>query len=721
MKLPRICAVLLLTFITCASADEPLSLGLNRELFVDDYLIEKLDGAEKQLHRPIPREIAIVHDAPNEGNTSYYHTVFRDGDLYRMYYRGAHHGARGSHPEASGHQVVCYAESRDGKTWSKPNLGLHEFAGSKDNNIVWTGIGHHNFAPFLDKNPDCPPESRYKAIGHGKGGLYVFQSADAIHWSLIKNEPVITRGAFDSQNLAFYDTERGRYVDFHRGFDKGVRAIMTCTSDDFINWTEPEWVSYDDDLDQHLYTNQTTAYPRAPHIFLSFPKRFLPKRNLTQHPGSGASDILLMSSRDGKKFHRWSEAFLRPGPQRERWVNRNNFVAWGIVETASHRQGVADELSFYSMEGYYSGDDCRMRRYTLRPDGFVSVRAPLSGGGLLTKAFTFDLPDVNAPRTFIDDQQLPVRAESENPIRGVGSLTFDSSAILKLGGTKNLGKQATLAVALRNVPAGHRRLFSSYDGGSTEPCELYFDINPSGPISKKDKYAIRFSYNGTLVGVPFEAIGDWSNAKDADAVHHIAATWNDGLITIYFDGKKFAEGGQPQAGDLLSRIGDLHFGEDHNGTSQVNEPFLGTIDDLTVLHRTLSAEEIAELAKTASPSGAGLHLTFDDPDSPLSDSLSSDGAQVVAGPVANQPADVSLLVNFSTSAAGSVRCEIQDAKTGKAIPGFSLNDCDELFGDSLDRPLTWNSSSELKTLVGKPIRLRFELKDADLFALRFGR
>ncbi len=720
MKLSQFGAAVLLAFIPYASADEPLDLGLRRELFIDGYLIEKLDGAEQRLHQPVPREVAIVHDAPCEGNTSYYHTVFRDGEIYRMYYRGSQHGARSSYPDATGHQVVCYAESKDGKVWTKPNLGLHEFTGAKDNNIIWTGIGHHNFAPFLDKNPDCPPTAKYKAIGRGPGGLYVFQSADAIHWSLIKDKPVITKGAFDSQNLAFYDTVRNRYVDFHRGFEKGRRAIMTCTSDDFVIWSEPQFVNYDDDLDPHLYTNQTTAYPRAPHIFLSFPKRFLPTRNLTQHPGPGASDILLMSSRDGENFHRWNESFVSPGPQRERWVNRNNFVAWGIVETANDIAGLADEFSFYSMEGYYSGDDCRMRRYTLRPDGFVSLRAPLRGGELLTKALTFDLPDLDAPRTVVEDRPLPIHAESEKSIRGAGSLTFVSTAILTLGGTKNLGKQATLAVALRNVPAGHRRLFSTYDGGKTTPDELYFDINAAGPISKGDGYAIRFNYNGTLVGATFDDIRDWSNATDADATHHLATTWNDGLIAIYFDGRKVAEGGKAGAGDLVFRMGNLHFGEDYVGTSLSNEPFLGTIDDLSVLRRALSADEIAALAKSGKAEGAGIHLTFDDADDSLTDQLTDDGAQLVAGPVANQPAEVSLLLNFATSAAGSLRCEIQD-ENGKPIPGFTLADSDELFGDSLDRAMTWNSSSELKTLAGKPVRLRLELKDADLYALRFGR
>ena len=719
----RFCFFFLILFtgsLIGAAAEDPLHLGLRRELFVDDYLIGSLEGAQLQLHHPTPREVAIVHDAPWEGNTCYYHTVFRDGDRYRMYYRGAHHGARSSHPEASGHQVVCYAESGDGITWIKPNLGLHEFQGSKENNIIWTGIGHHNFAPFRDQNPECPAESRYKAIGSGKGGLYVFHSADGIHWSLLHDKAVITKGAFDSQNLAFYDVERGRYVDFHRGFERGRRAIMTCVSDDFLNWSEPEFVSYDDDLDQHLYTNQISAYPRAPHLFLSFPKRFVPSRNLTMHPGSGASDILLMSSRDGKTFHRWNEAFLRPGPQRERWVNRNNFINWGIVETKSSLPGVFDELSFYSMEGYYSGDDCRMRRVTLRPDGFVSVRAALAGGELITRALTFDRPAADAPRTVREDRSYPIHLESERPIRGSGSLRFERSAILTLGGTRNLGKHATLSVAVRNVAAGHRRLFSTYNGGSTVPRELYFDINAGGFIGKANQYAIRFNYNGVLVGARFDEIGDWSRETDPDAVHHLTATWDDGLIRVYFDGKKVGEGGEPGGGDLQFTEGDLRFGEDYPPTSLSNEPFLGTVDDLLVLRRTLTGEEISEWIDSGRMTGEGLLLTFDRADETLADELAGDESQIVTGPVANQPAEVSLLLNFATSAAGSVRCEIQDAE-GTPIPGYTLADSDELFGDSLDRPMTWNGISELKSLAGKVTRLRFELKDADLYAIRFGR
>ncbi len=724
LTLALIAANALLSNSWIQADDNPTSINLanRRELFVDHFLIDSLDGAEQRLHRPTPKEVAIIHDQPWEGNTSYYHTVFRDGDLYRMYYRGSHADL----PVITAtHQVVCYAESPDGIHWTKPNLGLHEFDGSTDNNFIWTGTGAHNFAPFKDANPECEPQARYKAIGHGKGGLYAFQSPDAIHWSLMHDEPVITKGAFDSQNLAFYDTVRRRYVDFHRGFDKGVRAIMTCTSEDFLHWTEPQWIEYRDERNEHLYTNQTTAYPRAPHLFMAFPKRFMPSRNPVLHRNSGVSDIVFMTSRDGKLFDRWGEAFVRPGLQRERWVNRNNFVAWGIVETGSDVPGTPDELSFYSVEGYYQGDSCQIRRYTLRPDGFVSITAPLSGGSLQTKTLTFSLPDAGVPRTVQPDVPIPVRLETEKPIRGSGSLAFEAPAFLSLGGTKNLGEQATLAVAVRGVPAGLRRLFSTYNGSTTVPEELYFDINSAGPISKANGYSIRFNYDGLLVGVKFDRIGDWSANQDPNAIHHLAATWDKGQISLYFDGELVGTG-QSEKTELKFAQGDLRFGEDYPPTMLTNEPFAGTVDDILVLRRVLSPDEVKRLAETDAAqvvnheSDTGLLLTMDSPDSTYVDSLTKDGEQRVTGPGSSRPGEVELRINFSTSAAGSIRCEIQD-EAGNPIPGYTLDDCDELFGDSLDHPVRWNGMSELKPLVGKPIHLHFELRDADLFALRFGR
>ena len=729
------CATACLAWLAIAgfvSAAEPAvedlrDIGNRRELFVDSHLVERLTGgAGRVLHRPQPREVAIVHDAAWEGNVCFYHTVFRDDDRYRMYYRGMHSGPRMSHPKARGHEVVCYAESRDGIRWTKPTLGLYEFDGSKQNNIIWAGVGTHNFVPFKDSNPACRPGAKYKAVAATHEGLYVLKSADAIHWSLIKDRPVVTAGHFDSQNLAFYDSVRGTYVEYQRGFVNGVRAIMTATSRDFLNWTKPRFLTYSDDRNIHLYTNQVTQYHRAPHILLSFPKRLVPGRNPSRHKYTGVSDVLLMTSRDGVRFDRWEDAFLRPGRQSERWVNRNNFLAWGIVETASRLPGVRAELSMYSIEGYYTGDDCRMRRYTLRPDGFVSVRAPLSGGELLTRPLMFSMPADGVSRTPEDNDPRPLIVETKRPLRGVGSVKFDSPTILTLDKTKNLGRQATLAVRVRAVPVGVRRLFSTYNGASTNPQELFFDINSGGVIGAGGKHSIRFDYNGVLVGALFTDVGDWSRRVDPDGVHHLAATWNDGLVTIYFDGREVGSGGQAGGGDLVFREGDLRFGEDYPPTPLDNEPFLGVFDDLLVLRRALSATEVAELvsspdtAKCLRPSESGVLLTMEDPHRPLVDVLSGDGRQSVADPAAGRPGEVELRVNFATSAAGSLKCEIQD-EMGKPIEGFSLEDCDELFGDSIERSISWHGNRELKSLVGRRLRLRFELKDADLYSLRFGR
>lgn len=77
-----------------------------------------------------------------------------------------------------------------------------------------------------------------------------------------------------------------------------------------------------------------------------------------------------------------------------------------------------------------------------------------------------------------------------------------------------------------------------------------------------------------------------------------------------------------------------------------------------------------------------------------------------------------LVINFSTSAAGSIRIEIQD-EAGKPIDGFALADCPELFGNSIERTVGWKNGTDVSSISGKPVRLRFVLKDADLYSFRF--
>ncbi|MFP4250246.1 MAG: hypothetical protein ACLFU7_11345 [Armatimonadota bacterium] len=356
---------------------EIYEIGDRLELFVDDFMIDGMSGGvERRLHHPQPREVILQLDRPWEGDTCAYFVVLQDGDAVRMYYRGS--------SEESG-QVACLAESPDGINFERINAGLIEHDGSTDNNIIWQGRGAHNFTPFVDTKPGVPEDERYKAVGysHHGGGLGVFASPDGIRWRELLDHPAITEGAFDSQNLAFYDPLRGVYVDFHRKVRDGVRDVMTCTSEDFREWTDPVFVEYEDTRKEHLYTNAIQPYARAPHIYVGLPARFVPGR--TKHPEhehNGVSDAVLMSSRDGLNFERWEEAFIRPAAEPEVWTDRNNYPAWGIIQTAP------DELSVYWTE-HYRHPTMRLRRGTIRTDGFVSVHAGGEQGEILTRPLVF--------------------------------------------------------------------------------------------------------------------------------------------------------------------------------------------------------------------------------------------------------------------------------------------------------------------------------------------
>ncbi len=77
-----------------------------------------------------------------------------------------------------------------------------------------------------------------------------------------------------------------------------------------------------------------------------------------------------------------------------------------------------------------------------------------------------------------------------------------------------------------------------------------------------------------------------------------------------------------------------------------------------------------------------------------------------------------LEINYSTSAAGQIRVELQNAE-GQPLPGFTLDESEPIYGDHIARVVTWKPSPELSAQAGKPVRLRFEMSDADLYSLRF--
>lgn len=380
------------------SASTVWDIGSRLELFVDDWLIETMSKASLKMHAPIRKEIVFSFDADWEGGLSAYVTIMKDAGLFRMYYRGGGDLSR---------EYTCMAESRDGVKWTRPSLGLFEFDGSRDNNIIWTGEKKaywesHNFSPFKDTNPAAPPSQRYKAVTLGRQVidgdmqkvLLAFVSPDGINWRRLQDEPIITEGSFDSHNTAFWDGVHQRYVCYFRQGREGKRSIRLGVSDDFVHWTEPKWLDFGGTALEHFYTNGITPYFRAPHIYLGFPMRFVPERTrigAEDRKTDGLSDAVLMSSRDGIAWNRtFMEAFIRPGLDKANWggAHGNNTPAWGIVQTSDR------EISLYVSENYGNYPDGvnrvpRLRRSVIRVDGFVSVNAPYDGGQMLTKPVVF--------------------------------------------------------------------------------------------------------------------------------------------------------------------------------------------------------------------------------------------------------------------------------------------------------------------------------------------
>lgn len=397
-----------------------LDIGSQRQLFVTDELIDQFTGkAELRLHHPVPQEVVLLTNEPWEGSYSNYNSIFKDGDIYRMYYRGADRGPRGefnlSHP-----MVWCYAESKDGIHWVKPDLELFELNGSKKNNIVLAtrdfGSFHFtltdNVTVFKDNNPNVSPEEQYKALVDRRKPaweLLAFKSPDGIHWSPMSEKPILTDGTFDTQNTAFWDSVRKEYRIYWRVFINGRRAIRTATSKDFIHWENHKDIQFKDSMSEQLYTNGIIPYYRAPQLYIGFPARYIDRgwsnsmrelpqleerlrRSYTQlRYGTALTESLFMASPDGIKFKRWNEAFLRPGIERPgTWNYGQQYIGWSIVETPSPLAGAPNELSLYANESLWEKSSGALRRYTLRLDGFVSVNAPMSGGGFITHPIRFD-------------------------------------------------------------------------------------------------------------------------------------------------------------------------------------------------------------------------------------------------------------------------------------------------------------------------------------------
>lgn len=374
----------------------PHDLATRWELLLDDSLLADTRSAALRLHCPERREVALTFDAPWEDGTAGYCSILRWEGVWRMYYRA------GILDLAQEDQTATFAvaESEDGITFTRPDLGLVEFQGSPANNLLQLGGFPNVPPPFLDTNPACLPEERFKGLTSQWAKLWAMTSPDGLHWRPLQDGPLDLPGQFDTQNTSFWDAEAGLYRCYtrswydpvaHRSVREGewneenraraVREIQHATSEDFLHWSAPEPLIYaDDDYLAQMYTNSILPCPGAEHFYLGFPNRFVSERRVAASEYPGVNDALFMSSRDGVHWTRWLDAWVRPGLDERNWTHRNNYPAWGMVETSP------TEWSMYISEHYEQTDGApgRLRRLALRPHGFVSLRAGHGGGEALT-------------------------------------------------------------------------------------------------------------------------------------------------------------------------------------------------------------------------------------------------------------------------------------------------------------------------------------------------
>jgi len=272
-------------------------------------------------------------DRPWEQGRLAWAQVMEDGNRYRLWYGLINDGV----PQR---ELLCYAESDDGLTWRKPELGIVEISGCTQNNVVFAGPGAVHFC--IAKCPHETPEKRYRCMyfkswwegepgeeidsaeGHRRldaknaakdgenvppvslhGKMLGMNSPDGLHWTPIE-KPILDEW-HDTHNICVYDEATGLYRAYLRGFYGGRRAIAYAETEDFENWPPSRVIHHhviDDGPDESLYSNAYTRYPGRPDIHLMFPAIY--------HQGSDTTYGQLAVGMDGVNWSRFTRQAIIP-------------------------------------------------------------------------------------------------------------------------------------------------------------------------------------------------------------------------------------------------------------------------------------------------------------------------------------------------------------------------------------------------------------------------
>jgi predicted GH43/DUF377 family glycosyl hydrolase len=381
-----------------------------RRLFLDGAVVEQSTGLSRVFHsaQKHGQNPVIGRDRPWEGVAAIigpyvYGTVLNDGGKLRLWYQVL---TRGNH--------VGYAESADGVTWTKPELGIVTYEGSKANNLVVsaydpdaTGGGHcHNPSVILDRN-QTDPNKRYALYGfdNSRGHPRVAFSPDGLHWHY--DSETSTKPLFASSDVVsfFYDPYQARYSATWKTRNRRGRAVGIAWSPDGSTWTKPFEgpIFAADDLDpddtqiygmpvfayQGLYIGQPWIYRAR---YFRYGEYSVDKLHEAQADSPRTMDVQLAWSWDLVNWTRPTE--------RHNLIPRGAAGTWdsGMIVTARAPVVVGDELYFYygGCDGVH--DQPRVKAAIglakLRLDGFCSLRAGEAEGSFITRREPFREPAV---------------------------------------------------------------------------------------------------------------------------------------------------------------------------------------------------------------------------------------------------------------------------------------------------------------------------------------
>lgn len=375
---------------------EVVDIGQQRQLFLDDYMVEEMSCLERVFHRPVKEpEPVIVADQPWEqsaflgvlGNCVFFDPAV---DEYRMYYVIYQMIGR------SERQHYALATSRDGRHWDKPRLGIADFRGSTANNLLHDYESPRFSQEFFaynnvirdERDPD--PARRYKALGFWMRydgtahGMLVAFSPDGLRWTEPPENPVLPNG--DTHTLLGWDERIGKYVAYPRtASGTSARNIGYSTSEDFLHWTPAQTVMEPVAGDPPHYEIYGMPVVKYEGLYLGFPWAFIAS-------GLEPLDTQLAFSRDGITWERDPHApkFISRGPA-------GSFDDSYAITANPIRVG--DELFFYYMacsfpHGYAFTKETKFEGAIglarLRVDGFASLSCHAqSGGHVITRPLRF--------------------------------------------------------------------------------------------------------------------------------------------------------------------------------------------------------------------------------------------------------------------------------------------------------------------------------------------